>query len=860
MRKILPLIAVIIFILTGDAFSQNWQWATMAGGIGSDKATDMDIDSAGNLYVSGYYNVGQPASFPAFFGSITAPYGSWGKEGFIAKIDSSGTWMWVKGAVGQWDERVLGTCVDKVNGFVYATGCTWLDINSFGNCSFAGGSADEIFVAKFDLNGNCQWIIYAGSDGDDHGFDLVTDKAGNIYLTGFISDHYGWYGNPGTFGNITVPMPPGQDSTAYIAKISPSGVFQWVKTFDAVDGERDNRIAIDSSANVFVTGGFWGTKQFGPQTVTSNGDRDIFVVKFDSSGNQLWVKTAGSAFDDRANGITVDHFNDIYITGEFRDKVGFDGDSINNNGGPNGRDIFVAKIKQDGSWVWGKKAGSNNGSERGDRIVSNKNGNLFVTGQINGEASFGPNITLFPDSINTIEFFVASIDTAGKWHWALLGEGSTEDRGTALACDDSCNLFAAGYFKPDLVIGSDSLYGSGSKEIFVAKVVNSCFNLPLPEAGFTSSVQEICQGECISFTDTSLGATSGPTWIFPGGTPSASTLPNPTVCFTNPGTIDVLLLVSNENGTDTAFQTIVVHPPPAANAGPDTCVIAGSSLTLTATGGGTYLWNTGDTTASIVINPVSNATYYVIVYMGNCNWGDAVNVNVYYPAAISGVTSICSGETAQLTASQGSSYLWSTGETTKSILVNPDTASVFSVTITDVCDTSVAFFSLSVEPLPVVFAGNDTTISLGASAVLSATGGTGYLWSTGETSASITVSPESITIFFVTATGQHGCFSSDSVTVDVDVSSNASVPSIFSPNGDGANDRLFVRGYGIAEIEFSVFNRWGEKVFETNDINTGWDGTYKGKLSDPSVFVFTLNGKFIDGSEIKQKGNVTLIR
>lgn len=163
------------------------------------------------------------------------------------------------------------------------------------------------------------------------------------------------------------------------------------------------------------------------------------------------------------------------------------------------------------------------------------------------------------------------------------------------------------------------------------------------------------------------------------------------------------------------------------------------------------------------------------------------------------------------------------------------------------------------KPLPQAFAGNDTTIFLGTSAYLSATGGAGYLWNTGETGSQIRVNPGSATIYTVTVTANE-CSGIDTVKVEVDVSNSASVPSVFSPNGDGINDILYVRGSGIKEIEFILFNRWGEKIFESNDINSGWDGVFNGKPADASVFVYTIKGKFLNDSEINAKGNVTLIR
>lgn len=466
LRQALPII-LFILILPGAA-AQSWQWAVTAGGIESDKATDMDMDIFGNLYICGYYNE------YAYFGPHVAPV-TFGKDGFLAKLDTAGNFTWLSTADGGWDERVLGMCTDSM-GFVYATGCCWNSTN-FGSCLQSGwGSSDEIFVAKFDLNGNCQWLTRAGGGSDDHGFDLVVDKQGNIYLTGFITDEY-MSGTSAQFGSITVPIPFG-DSIAFVSKMDPSGNFLWVRTFPGTDGERDNRIAIDSLDNVYIAGGFTGTATFGPATtLTSAGGRDIFVTKYDKNGNFVLAMRAGSTLDDRANSIHVDHFGDVYVTGEFRDKAVFGTDTINNHGGPNGRDIFVAKMKQDGTWVWAKKAGSNKGGDRGNRIIANKRGHLFVTGQFNGEAEFGNNITL--TTTDSLQAFVACIDTAGKWKWALQGGGAYEDRGNGLACDDSCNVYNTGYYQLQGFFGDYSFSASGRKDVYVAKIVNACPVTPL---------------------------------------------------------------------------------------------------------------------------------------------------------------------------------------------------------------------------------------------------------------------------------------------------------------------------------------------------------------------------------------------
>jgi gliding motility-associated-like protein len=177
--------------------------------------------------------------------------------------------------------------------------------------------------------------------------------------------------------------------------------------------------------------------------------------------------------------------------------------------------------------------------------------------------------------------------------------------------------------------------------------------------------------------------------------------------------------------------------------------------------------------------------------------------------------------------------------------------------------------TLTVNSLPNAYAGNDTTILIGNSVQLAATGGTSYVWTPStyldnpNVSNPISTSPLADISYIVYVTDANSCTASDTINITVDDAENIFIPNIFSPNGDGQNDILYVRGKGIKDIEFIVYDRWGEKIFETttfNDITKGWDGTYKGKKLSTAVFVWYAKGTFYSGGIIDKKGNITLIR
>ncbi len=123
-----------------------------------------------------------------------------------------------------------------------------------------------------------------------------------------------------------------------------------------------------------------------------------------------------------------------------------------------------------------------------------------------------------------------------------------------------------------------------------------------------------------------------------------------------------------------------------------------------------------------------------------------------------------------------------------------------------------------------------------------------------------TVTPSATTLYTLTATDQSGCEAQAEVLVSVIQLRSVFVPNIFTPNNDGNNDELLVIGSDIAQLNFSIFDRWGSKVFQTNDPNTGWDGTYNGNNAQTGVYAYTLQVTFNDGKEQFFKGNVTLVR
>lgn len=282
----------------------------------------------------------------------------------------------------------------------------------------------------------------------------------------------------------------------------------------------------------------------------------------------------------------------------------------------------------------------------------------------------------------------------------------------------------------------------------------------LPTTGLTGS-DTICEG-----SSTTLTASGGVTYLWSTTETTAAITVSPVIT-----TIYTVTATDGNGCTDTEDTTVVVKLKPTASISGDDTLCLGETSTLTATGGGTYLWSTTETTAAINVSPVTTITYYVTVTAANgCTDVDSVLVVVHpLPTAIlSGNDTICFGQSTTLTASGGVSYLWSNTETTAAINVSPTVNTAYIVTVTDIngcTDTDDTIVVVNLLPTAIIT--GDDSICYGESTTLTASGGVSYFWSTTEITPAINVSPTVTTGFSVVVTDANGCSDAEAITVTV---------------------------------------------------------------------------------------------
>ncbi|MDR3611398.1 MAG: SBBP repeat-containing protein [Ignavibacteriaceae bacterium] len=346
----------------------NCLWAKQAGGLYLDIGYGISVDRNGNSIITG------TCSGSVVFGTVhLSGAGFNGSDAFVAKYDPDGNCLWAKNMGGMVDDYGNGIAIDTT-GNSYVTGY-FTATATFGSIQLTALGNTDIFIAKFDPDGNYLWVKQAGGTKTDKGFGISVDPAGNCYTTGY----YSYYPK---FDSLQINT---STSGGYVAKYDPNGNCKWVQTVGNLNQNYRNSISIDPKGNCYVTGDFANTQTIGTFSLTSLGLMDVFIAKFDSNGNCLWATQAGGTTDDIGYGISVDTSGNSYVTGSFSGTASFGSSQLTTYGG---NDIFVAKYDPNGNCLWVDQAGGT-GADNGNGISVDAAGNRFVVGSFTGTGTFG---------------------------------------------------------------------------------------------------------------------------------------------------------------------------------------------------------------------------------------------------------------------------------------------------------------------------------------------------------------------------------------------------------------------------------------------------------------------------------------
>ena len=447
---------VLTFILSFSfqfiAQNPNWQWAKNSGGNNDESSNSVVTDAAGNVFVTGNF-----ASPTMIFGSFTLTNVN-NYDVFLVKYDPLGNVLWAKSGGGIFDDIGWGVATDAP-GNVIITGSFYSPTIIFDTYTLSSSGGADIFVVKYDVNGNIIWAKNEGGNFNDNGFGIASDINNNILITGSFRS--------AAFVTGTTTLTNTGIDDYFIIKYDALGNTIWAKSGDGSTNDQGNGITTDAAGNIYTTGFFYSPAFILDSfTLTPQGSNDFFVTKYDAMGNVLWAKSGGGTFNDFGYGIAADVFGNVLITGAFNSPTltagSFSTVLVANF------DILTAKYNSSGNEVWLKSHGGSD-DEAGFGITSDIFGQIYIAGHFHSPSVVIGTFTLSNQGIGDI--YIARYDALGNILWANNEGGASDEQGTSLAIDASSNIYVAGYFySPTLTIGSNTLISSGMSDMFVAKL------------------------------------------------------------------------------------------------------------------------------------------------------------------------------------------------------------------------------------------------------------------------------------------------------------------------------------------------------------------------------------------------------
>ena len=431
---------------TSSETKDNKAFTKQLGSSGEDLAKGVAVDSSGNIYVTGYTD-----------GGLDGNSSSGKQDFFLTKYNSSGTKEWTKQEGSSGDDFAYGVAVDSSDN-IYVTGYT--DKKFHGNNN---SGRFDIFLVKYNSSGARQWTKQLGTSNNEYASAVATDSSDNIYVTGMT-----WGGLDGStkpsycMSNTNTVKAFKECTDTFLVKYNSSGTKQWVKQLEGSSKSFDKSqgLAVDSSDNIYVAGFTNG----GLDGNTSSGKHDILLVKYNSTGTKQWIQQFGSSKNDFGLGVNVDSKGNIYVTGYT--EGGLDGKT---NSGE--RDIFLVKYNSSGTKQWTQQLGTPTFEEaNGVAVDSSDNIYVtgWTRGKLDIYSGGDDTILVKYNSSGTKQWtrqFGAPSFLEKSQYNSSSQMSSSEDKGIGVAVDSSGNIYVTGNTEG----GMDGNTNSGKNDIFLVK-------------------------------------------------------------------------------------------------------------------------------------------------------------------------------------------------------------------------------------------------------------------------------------------------------------------------------------------------------------------------------------------------------
>lgn len=803
-----------------------------------------------------------------------------------------------------------------------------------------GTAGTDMYVSKFSANGHdllgstyiggdkndgVNYIVSAGNYTNYQAYDSLTMNYGDQFRGEIMLDQ----NNNVIVGSCTrsdnfptknpfQPNRSGQQDGVILKLKHDFSDLIFSSFYGGVEADAIYSVKVDTDDNIIFGGGTISTDLPVTSGVYQNsyagGKADGFIAKLSPDGTAMTHATyIGTDNYDQVFFVEVNDEDDIYVYGQ---SNGGNFPIVNAGYYNTNSSQFIARLDSDltilkNATVFG--SGSTSFDISPSAFMVDICGNIYISGWGGSVLAGGTPMSGMPISSGAFQtttdgfdfyLMVLERDFSGIIYGTYIGGTQSPDH-----VDGGTSRFDKNGIIYQCVCG-----GCGGKSDFATtpgawsstNMANNCnaltfkfdFNL-IPKSEFSIDVDSGCAPVEINFTNTSVGADSY-VWDFGNGITDSTTF-NPSITYTEPGSYEVTLIVTDSICliTDTMAFVIDVFPAIDLDVSADIDLCVPVPITLTANSNGTadeFIWssnpnftdmlNTSTADSTALIEVPEAGYYYVKAFNDECEAIDSVLIQLTSAELVlEGEVNLCYGDETTITATstnpaiQFDNFTWSpsdiivSGNGTSTVVVNPGESQYLYVTADadngcEVTD-SIQVFVSDIDITSVIATASDSVVPTGGEVILTANpSGYSYTWmpsdgvenpNSQETSATVNG-----TTTYTVLVSDGICTKSTSVTVksftyDCD-EPYIYVPNAFSPNGDGNNDILYVRSQVLATVLFRVYDRWGEKVFETTNLHTGWDGTFRGKPLTPDVYDYYLEGKCIENQEYIIKGNITLIR
>ncbi|HEV8285151.1 MAG TPA: PKD domain-containing protein [Chitinophagaceae bacterium] len=876
----------------------NRIYATYIGGSGNEMPQSLVCDPQGNLIIAGRTSSSNYPTFPDNNIGVNNPGGNF--DIILTKLNAAGN-----GLIGS--KRIGGSNDDGANITPYGGGPTSLQHNygdearsevildNAGNVYLAsctqstnfptlspfqsanGGGQDGVVIKMSPDLSTLLFSTYLGGNGDDAAYVLdINPVTGNLYVAGgtqsstnsFPGNHAGTVG-PSNFGGID----------GFIAIIAGTSLvrstFLGTSAYDQIYG-----IKFDTKGFPYVMGQTMGSWPHINAAYFNNGARQFIAKLQPDFSNYVYSTTFGTASpmpNISPTAFLVDRCENVYVSGW---GGGF---------GPSN------------SWEY-PNAGTTGLPVTADAIKSTTDGRDFYFFVLKRDAAsqlygsfFGENNTFGCDHVDG---GTSRFDQNGIIYQAICA---------------NCGKEAVFPTTPGVWSTTNPSRGGGECNLALVKIA---FNLAGVKSGVLSTINGVprdsagCVPLTVDFSDTIQNAVSYE-WNFGDGSPQiTTTVPTTSHTFNAVGTYKVMLVAIDSatcNIRDTSYVHIRVQDVQAAlNFNPvklNPCDsfkyrfdnLSTASVPFKST---SFIWDFGDGspriiagTESVFHNYRAAGTYNVKLILTDttyCNAPDSITIQLRVAALVKAQFTTppagCAPYNAAFTNTSlaGQTFQWDFGDGSTSTAINPThlytTPGNYTITLIandpgtcNLSDTTrltiivqtnpTADFSFSpnqpMENTPTTFTNQSSSDAIR------------FIWRFGDGDTLLTTSRAAVSHQY-NATGSFnacliafntaGCSDTICKQVSALVVPAVDVPNAFTPLSGDINGKVFVRGFGISKMRFIIWNRWGQKVFETNDRNIGWDGKFKGAFQPMDVYAYTLDVEFFDGKRATRKGDITLIR